>query len=353
MIITSFEYKEIGWKLNPVYFKELNLIVGRNAVGKSRTMNAMAQVAKFVLGNPKSGTGYHFCKITFGTDEDERALVYSYSYDGTNVLSESMETQSGEVIIMRDAESSKVRGESVNPPQNKLIIQSQRDTEKYPEFEIVTNWAEHTRGVTLGNVSASISFRISDMFEMTMDIDTIMESMDDESKRIIIEGMRQLGYQIENIRVVPLTDKFKLVVLKEQGLQIPILTNNMSNGMLRAFYVLTYLRNVSSKEGAKTLMIDDLGEGLDFERSSKLSQYLFDFCKEHGIQLIVSSNDNFLMNVISLKYWIILKRTGEVVSSITEKTHPKLFRKFKFTGLSNFDLYKTDFIDKFLAQEAE
>lgn len=41
------------------------------------------------------------------------------------------------------------------------------------------------------------------------------------------------------------------------------------------------------------VLIDDLGEGLDFFRSSALGKELFTFGREHDIQLIVTSNDYF------------------------------------------------------------
>ncbi len=41
MKILSFEYSDYSWALDKVSFGNLNLIVGRNAVGKSKTLNAI------------------------------------------------------------------------------------------------------------------------------------------------------------------------------------------------------------------------------------------------------------------------------------------------------------------------
>jgi hypothetical protein len=52
----------------------------------------------------------------------------------------------------------------------------------------------------------------------------------------------------------------------------------------------------------------------------------------------------FLMDVVDLKYWNVLRRNGQVVTAINAKNHPNLFEDFKFTGLSNFDFFASDYI---------
>ena len=101
-----------------------------------------------------------------------------------------------------------------------------------------------------------------------------------------------------------------------------------------------------SKQNVKCIFIDDLGEGLDYDRSTKLGKIVFDFCTEHSIQLIATSNDNFLMNVVPLHNWIILTRKSTTVEAISAATHKDLFDKFTKTGLRNFDILKTDFIER-------
>ena len=91
-------------------------------------------------------------------------------------------------------------------------------------------------------------------------------------------------------------------------------------------------------------MIDDLCEGLDYERATKLGKLIFNKCKDTNIQLIATSNDSFLMDVVDIKFWNVLQREGKVVTAINIQTHEALFKKFKFTGLSNFDFFASDYI---------
>ena len=100
-----------------------------------------------------------------------------------------------------------------------------------------------------------------------------------------------------------------------------------------------------------TLLIDDLCEGLDYERSTKLGKLVFEYCEKNNIQLIASSNDSFLMDVVDLKYWNILQRDETKVVAINKTNNPELFENFKFTGLSNFDLFSSDFINRHKADK--
>lgn len=347
MIITSFDYHEYHWDLSSVPMGNLNLIVGKNAVGKTKTLAALVQVAKVIKGDLSGIYMRHQCKMMFRLNEKEE-LEYFYAIGNNKEIESEYLKKGEEIILRRNASEAWIKDDSVNPPANKLCIQSWRDTERYPEFEAIMQWAEQIKGFSFSNMSSSNSFLVPSMFNEQMEISSLFEHIDDEKKNIIIEMMHELDYEIDKIDSVPLIDKLTLITLREQGVGMPLLSNTMSNGLLRVFCILSYLVYISSEEGAKTLLIDDLGEGLDYSRSKKLSKIVFDYCEKHDIQLIVTSNDNFLMNAVDLKHWIILQRENEQVSAISEKTHPDIFMKFKRTGLNNFDLFATDFVSKYL-----
>ena len=118
--------------------------------------------------------------------------------------------------------------------------------------------------------------------------------------------------------------------------------------MFRVFCVLLYMIYSSTLADARCLMIDDMGEGLDYRRSTKLGKIVFDYCKKNSIQLIVTSNDSFLMDSVPLDLWNILQRNGRTVTSLNSQTHQELFTKFARTGLSNFDILSSNFITNHL-----
>jgi hypothetical protein len=83
---------------------------------------------------------------------------------------------------------------------------------------------------------------------------------------------------------------------------------------------------------------------LDYDRATCLGKFVFDICEKNDIQLIATSNDSFLMEVIDIKYWNVLQRKKNKVTGISQAQYPALFKAFRFTGLSNFDFFSSDFI---------
>ena len=351
MIVSTFEYTDHGWHLGEVSFGSQNLIVGKNAVGKSKTLHALVLVAKFIKGDMRGYIPAHSCRIVF-TLEEGRRLEFAYSYENNVVLSEFL--RDGEMILVdRNKDAVVVRDEPANPPVNRLCVQSQRDTSKNPEFEYVISWAEQMRGFSFSDLSSSKSYDIPNMFDEKLDFVELFEHIGDERKDFIIQMMHAMGYDIDNIEPFMFSDKYKMITLYEQGVSIPLFVSSVSNGMLRVFYIFTYLSYVATEEGAKTLLIDDLGEGLDFSRSKKLSKLIFGYCAEHNIQLIATTNDNFLMNAVSLSHWVILLRNKQNIKAFSEHTHPEMFAKFKRTGLNNFDMLGTDFVYNYLKESGK
>lgn len=91
-------------------------------------------------------------------------------------------------------------------------------------------------------------------------------------------------------------------------------------------------------------MIDDLCEGLDYAKATKLGKIIFKKCDNSQIQLIATSNDSFLMDVVDIKHWNVLYREGKSVHTLNYKTQYNVFEQFKFTGLSNFDFFASDYL---------
>ena len=99
------------------------------------------------------------------------------------------------------------------------------------------------------------------------------------------------------------------------------------------------------------VLIDDIGEGLDFERASALIKYILASAEKSKIQLIMTTNDRFVMNSVPLEYWMIVRRTGNCVDYLTARNAPQVFQQFEETGLSNFDMFASRFYEE--SQEPE
>jgi ABC-type antimicrobial peptide transport system ATPase subunit len=120
----------------------------------------------------------------------------------------------------------------------------------------------------------------------------------------------------------------------------------MSQGMFRALSIIIHLTYHSMMKTPATILIDDIGEGLDYDRSTKLINLLIELAeKNDNIQLIMSTNDRYVMNKVPFKYWQLIDRKGGECKVYNYQNSKEIFEEFKRTGLNNFDFLATDFIN--------
>ena len=118
----------------------------------------------------------------------------------------------------------------------------------------------------------------------------------------------------------------------------------MSQGMYRVLALLVNINYLLLKKASTCVIIDDIGEGLDFERSCKLISLLRQKAQDSNVQIIMSTNDRFVMNEVPLTEWTVLHRVGSVVHVSNYHNSKEKFDEFKFTGLSNFSFFEMDYL---------
>jgi ABC-type Na+ transport system ATPase subunit NatA len=355
MKLVKLTYIDPSWQLSSLELDSLNLIVAKNSIGKSRTLSTIDLLIKMITQKRNLNWGsrwtiefinFQHQKILFEFAtkfKDEGIVTHEkISIDGTKVLSRNNDT--GSVILKNYLTK---ENDTIYPPSNKLTLHINRDVRKYPYLEDIVNWAEQSYGFKFGNISpyAKLNEQEYDLLTAVEDIPNLYRALTKESKENVIKQFNEVGYNISNISI---QDKIEYVIIyvKETGIEKALPHYKLSQGMFRTLSMIIYLEYLISRKRPSLIIIDDLCEGLDYERAKKLGMLIFDKCQGSEVQVIVTSNDSFLMDIVDTKYWNILKRTGKVVTAINNKNHQELFRKFRFTGLSNFDFFASDFIQQ-------
>lgn len=352
MRLIEFEYTDNIWTLQPIRFNQSNLLVGANSTGKSRTIEAIKSCADFIS---QSGASHHFfnitdtinCKMKF--KDGDTHIVYSFISEEKKIIEERLfliSDNKEEFIVLRDSISSSLNGQKVTPPVDKLLINVRRDEEQYPIFEKIIHWAENTYYIPFSLLKDRTMFEIADNKNNLSDY---LLSFTQEQKERVIQKVKTLNYHITNVNVRKFGE-FKLPFITEEKVETKLPILSLSTGMVCVIYILVILEYLSAHNMPSCILIDDFCEGLDYERSKQLGKLIFDYSYEQGTDLIVSSNDSFLMDVVPTDKWIILTREGSVVGNLSQQTHPDLFEDFSFTGLNNFTLFSSNYIEKYLAR---
>lgn len=372
MSLKSLSYEEYEndsrhWKLVQCDFTQINLIVGRNSTGKTRLMRVISGLCRVLTAQQTN----LFDSGTYKVEVELSGKNYSleFSFAEGQVVRESLNVD-GENRLTRDAsgkgeiyyEKQKTFIEFQVPP-TALAIQQRRDNLQHSFVVELSKWAEgcqtyffgtsfgQDRLIGLSSLQASWkehSIETDDLVATyTKAFDQYREPFDEAIKR----DMKGLGYDLTDVGaddMRALTPGLKLhepvigmyVTEKDRDVKLPQM--NMSQGMFRALALVTHINVAAFGKRHTLVLVDDIGEGLDFERSSKLIDLLISHSNGTGQQLIMTSNDRFVMNRVPLEYWSLLRRSGSTVRAYTERNSPEKFAEFKFMGLSNFDFFTSE-----------
>lgn len=350
MILSTFRYKTSGWELLDMSaLKQANLIVGKNASGKTRTINALRSVTSFMqmrhAGSYKNN-GFR-TTLSFSEPEDESwSMDYTFEIADNKVIFEQLNV-CGAVLLKRNTKGGVLKGESIEPPTDKLTVQVRRDRSAYPEIEKLMEWAESVIVISCSNLNPFTSFSGIPDIVNPLSLSDLVENLSNSEKKRIIKAANELGYDIQDI-AIQLVGDIKFIYVKEKYVRDTIPSLHLSSGMLRVLYLLCFLEYMKHERKYRLLLIDDLGEGLDYKRATLLGQIVFKECVNEHIQLISSSNDSFLMDVVDISNWQILRREKTKIKALNEDNNSEMFNYFRMTGLSNFDLFSSDFIDNYL-----
>ncbi len=331
------------WIMDAIDLQELNLIVGKNASGKSRVLivptafsEMITQYKPVLFGN---------WEFTFITD-DNRKIFYNVVNNKNTEIKEKLVVQEQIVLERKDgitnlySETERVF-EKISPPDDKLALHVRRDKKEYPFFENIVEWAEHTHAFKFGLVHSNM---LLENIITADDIPTLIKELDEGLKNNIIHKFNKLGYDIEKI-YAKLAGEKEALYIKEKNLENDLIQSQLSQGMFRALSLIVFIYYLINKNKVRTIIVDDLCEGLDYDRATKLGKLLFEELQNKKIQFIASSNDSFLMDVVNIKYWNILARRNNAIKVYNYKNSQEKFDQFKYSGLSNFDLFSSDYLE--------
>lgn len=355
-----------AWEFESFDLNTINLVVGKNASGKSRVLHTIHGLSKLFVNDITP-----FANVNYSAMLEHAGRNYQYNVEiaEAEVRKESLFIDNHKYLD-RDAEGTgKIRGEEIKDfikfkiPKNQLAI-SRRDEIQHPTLDALYWWASELKYLPFtGDLDKrNLIIPNSINIDLKNNSDSIAIAIFEKGKAefnqqfedAIIQDMKDIGYQLESIEfgkmqdikiLQPFPSELFGLLIKEKDLQSKISQLNMSDGMFRALASLIHFNYYSLKKEHGLVVIDDIGEGLDFDRATKLIKKLVAKAEETDIQLIMSTNDKFVMNSVPLKYWQILNRNGSHIKILNSQNTREIFDEFRFTGLNNFDFFSGDFIN--------
>lgn len=373
---TEFEGSPQEWQLEGLSLGIANLLVGKNASGKSRTLNIISALARQLAKNePLRLSGDY--DLEFISDgkiiryqlkyEEEQVIEERFSIDGRVLLNRR---SGGEGVIWADEIGKEIRFQT---PTSELAAVARRDAIQHKFLEPLYSWGSSLRhyyfGTSLGKGYLAVLMEKGGEKIDEWDPNVVValykraeKEFKEEFSQALVRDMQQLDYDVEELGVKPLVSirvssglPGELVGLYVKEKELPGITDqhSMSQGMFRALALLVHV-NYSQMAGKSTcILVDDIGEGLDFDRSCRLIDLLRAKARTSNTQIILSTNDRFVMNRVPLEEWSVVQRKGNHVRVLNYANSRDIFEEFKFTGLSNFSFLEMDFASGPPAEETE
>lgn len=359
----SLEGKPIEGEYNqPVTFSDINLIVGKNATGKSKTINILRQLSDLLSGK------VDLSNLIFDTStydllfENEGEIIeYFLDFVDGKVKQETLKINN---ILKLDRAGKQLFYEevqkflSIDIEDNKLAL-SRIDKQQQPFFNSLHNWGKNLNHYRFGGQLGKDTF-LRDINSIKEDLDTELKNVNNVAEIFLIaknkfgndfissikSDLKQLSYNIKDVKTTKLkhfkNSAFGLAVYEED---INDLTDQieMSQGMFRVLSLIIQLNYSLLLKTPSCILIDDIGEGLDYDRSKELIKLIIDKIKGTNIQILMTTNDRFVMNEIPLKYWSVIHRQPNKSIIYNYDNSKEIFDEFKYTGLSNFDFLSTEY----------
>jgi energy-coupling factor transporter ATP-binding protein EcfA2 len=368
------------WAVKKLNFGHVTLLVGKNSSGKSRVLSVIASLAGLLAGRVGGfGSGTWDANFARSKGEAVEKQTYHVSFSGGVVVSEFFRIKNS-IVMRRDekGEGFVLRKNTENKVQykvdrNQLMAVVRSDAYQHPQFDHLKKWAKNVclyrfgsefgRGNLVGTIAPppdpTAILEVSSLVEnVTQVFANTKARFEAEYRDSVVEDMNSIGYEIDDILLVQVGGGFSVngsapmaLGVKEKRVSCYVAQDHLSQGMYRALaIIIQFNANVlwtrSSMVGREPklgdsplVLIDDIGEGLDHERSRKLIELLMKKALKHNIQIVMSSNDRYVMNYVSLEYWSVLQREGAVVTAIDHTNAQDVFEEFSYSGLSNFDFF--------------
>lgn len=353
---TSKEWAVEGKDGDLVRFGNINLLVGKNAAGKSRTLSVIKELGELlsthtsIVGVKSTTASYEVLFI-----EDSVEYKYTLNLKKGEILAESL-------VIDGDLKFDRLENKIYSETQKKYIaIEPAKDmlitslhTDEYPFLEELCKWgfslrdsvfSDQVEKKSLAKTSDELDYKAithGNIYTLFQIFKKGEDRFGDEFINRIKQDMAFVGYDIEEIQILESKYGYGIHV-KEEELEELTSQLDMSQGMYRILSFIIRLNYAVMNKVSVCFLIDDLGEGLDFNRSKALISLIIRNLTDTSIQAFLTTNDRYIMNKIPLKYWSVVERLPKITKFYNYHNSKAIFEDFKYTGLNNFDFLATDF----------
>ncbi|MBD3265124.1 AAA family ATPase [bacterium] len=348
-----------AWVFNRVEFKDLNLIVGDSCSGKSRFLNTLFNIGRFVCSENMlydsewvmefaiAGRVYTW-EVEIGSQENEPFLkLEKLKVDGScfvveregeqfrfnnNNLPKLMKNKSAITLLKEE--------DTIQPIYKAFQNIFRRNFSSNILYELfVSTQIQHN--VDMTHLKETNPLWAVDIKNLNAKLYFLQNAFPDIYEDII-ESMREVFPFIESceIKLVPIQNGIQSLCffIKEKNIDYPIPLPGCSSGLKKTLLFITDIKTLP--EGALYL-IDEYENSLGVNAIDYFPEILFD--SSQHIQFIITSHHPYIINHIPVENWLVFSRKGSVVDIRFGEANKERYgysKQKKFIQLINDPFYK-------------
>lgn len=343
MRIIEYHYRDIeepGWDYSNVKFGKINLLVGDTATGKSRFLNTIFNLCRFVASKEfrhghwdivfeQSGVTYTW-KLQTGKKEDGGGKFIEhevlYKHDESNLI--QIIKRNDKEFIFNDKQLPKL---SLEETSISLLKEEDLIKSLYEGFTLIKRRLFHKDALSTVSDFQALAIGLISQIEKERDLNKlfhtelnlsptlyILSKFFNETYNLIIEQYKQFFPFIKETRItdlskinpnIALPGPFPIFSIKEYGSNKWVNIDEMSSGMQKILLILTDIFIIP--EGG-VYLIDEYENSLGISAIDFFPQFILNL--EKDIQFLVTSHHPYIINEIPPKNWYIFHREGMQVS---------------------------------------
>ncbi len=334
-----------GWRLEPVEFSNLNLLVGVSGAGKTKILDAILSLQKIAEGESLNGVEW---EVIFSTKDNEEyiwrgqfntieksdtSFIYeSGSYNQSEILTESLLLNQKTLV---ERESAQIKFDGKDLPKLSAFESVIKIFKNEKLVEPVSNGFRQINHSDETMVSQNQIYPVpfsSLLSKYTTEEEIINSELRTQVKlALVYRNVPQLFDDIkgefvrvfptvEDIKIEPFNDyatreipnvlkEFPFVYIKEQGVESWIEQGDISSGMYRT---IIHIAELYLSPKGTLVIIDEFENSLGINCIDAVTEDLM--LDQGDLQFILTSHHPYIINNIPMDYWKIVTRKGGVVT---------------------------------------
>ena len=345
---------EIGWDYSKVKFDKINLLVGDTATGKSRFLNTIFNICRFVVSKEfrrgqwditfEQSRVIYTWNLQTGKDDSGNNIIKQellYKHDGDRLI--PIINRNDKEFIFNDKQIPKL---SLEETSISLLKEEELIKPLYEGFSLIKRRLFHTDALSKASEFQSIPTALITDMEKKRNLEKIfltelplsptlyiLQKFFNDIYELIIEQYKQFFPFIRETRItdlskinpnISLPGLFPVFSIKEAGLNKWINIDQMSSGMLKILLILTDIFIIP--EGG-VYLIDEYENSLGISAIDFFPKFILNLEKE--VQFFITSHHPYIINEIPPKNWYIFHREGMRVSIMYGEEVSERFGKSK------------------------